>query len=211
MAPAKPGRVEAPLRSARRRQARGPIDRSGIKVKQFCARVPIIFEPQSGGGTVIRSIRTADIRIIGESASAQPRTPNEAAGWAARSIAAVAANASGKVTANLARKRVVPIAQRCKDGVIFARGGELRHDGNPDSGLDHSEDRTRLSELKKDLHLCPGTRKRCLDYLTASRCVAQHDKPSTGELRPTHVPIFRDGIVATAYETEWIVHQRLNV
>src|ERR1700675_1729091 len=89
MAPAKPGRVEAPLRSARRKQARGPSDRSGIRVKQFCACVPIILEPQSGCGTVTSSIRTADIRIIGESASAQPRTPNEAPGCAARSIVAV--------------------------------------------------------------------------------------------------------------------------
>src|ERR1700732_2888703 len=103
MAPDKPGRVDAPLRNANRRQTRGPTDRSGIRVKQFCAFVPMILEPQSGGGTVTSSIRTADIRIIGESASAQPRTPNKAPGWAARSNAAVAANASGKVTANLTR------------------------------------------------------------------------------------------------------------
>src|SRR4029453_7909032 len=97
MAPAKPGRVEAPLRSARRRQARGPIDKSGIRVRQFCAFVPIILEPQSGGDTVTISWRTAEIRIIGEIVSAQPRTPNEAPGCATRSIAAVAANASGRV------------------------------------------------------------------------------------------------------------------
>jgi hypothetical protein len=68
-----------------------------------------------------------------------------------------------------------------------------------------------VGKLEKDLDLRSSTRKCRFDDLTASRSIIQHDKPSTGELRPTHIPVFCYRFVAAAYQTKWIVHERLNM
>src|SRR5260370_41249323 len=104
-APARPGLVGAPSRNASSRQASGPLESNGISVKQLRAFEPTIRVIQRDGGTTMSSTRTPVTRTTGEIGKAQPHHPKDAPGLAARTIAAVAGVARGRVIATLRRMR----------------------------------------------------------------------------------------------------------